>query len=172
MLLRRATRSLLWSTASLLLPALAGAQGFALNEIGSCAIGRGFAVTAGGCNDASVIFWNPAATTRLDGGSALVGLSTIALKGKFTRDTSGREFETSAPTAIVPNLFLNKQFMVMSQKLSLGIGAYVPYGLTSEWSDDFIGRFTSKKASLQTIYVQPNIGYEINMNWSVGGGHI
>src|SRR6476660_1048561 len=97
MLLRRATRSLLCSAAAVLLPALAGAQGFALNEIGSCAIARGFAVTGGGCMDASLIFWNPAGAARLENGSALLGLSAIQLNGKFTRDTIGTEYKSDAP---------------------------------------------------------------------------
>src|SRR3954470_11253935 len=92
MLLRRATRSLLWSAAAVLLPAFAGGQGFALNEIGSCAISRGFAATGGACMDASLIFWNPAGLSRLSGGSALVGASMINLKGKFVRDTTQKEF--------------------------------------------------------------------------------
>jgi long-chain fatty acid transport protein len=48
----------------------------------------------------------------------------------------------------------------------------VPYGLTSQWGDDFIGRFTAKKAALQTIYAQPNIAFNINDKWSIGGGPI
>lgn len=172
MLLRRATRSLLWSTAAVLLPALAGGQGFALNEIGSCAISRGFAATAGGCMDASLIFWNPAGLARLSGNSALVGASAIQLNGKFQRDTTQREFESESPLAIVPNVFLNTNMQAGTQKFALGAGVYVPYGLTSQWGDDFIGRFASKKAALQTIYVQPNIAFNINDKWSVGGGPV
>ena len=170
MLLRRATRSLLWSTAAVLLPAFVGAQGFALNEIGSCAVGRSFAVTAGGCSDASLIFWNPAATIRLDGWSALAGAASITLKGAFTRDTTGRRYESDVPTAIVPHVFVNHH--TKGSKLSLGAGVYVPYGLTSQWGDSFPGRFTSKKASLQTIYVQPNAAWQLNDRWSIGGGPI
>lgn len=172
MLLRRATRSLLWSTAAVLLPAVAGAQGFALNEIGSCAISRGFAVTAGGCMDASLLFWNPAGAARLDGGSALIGASAIQLNGSFTRDTTRQRYAAISPLAIVPNVFVNKQFTIMGRKIALGGGVYVPYGLTSQWDDDFIGRFTSKKAALATVYVQPNIAYQINDKWSIGGGPI
>jgi long-chain fatty acid transport protein len=167
---------LLWSTAAVLLPALAGGQGFALNEIGSCAISRGFAVTGGGCMDASLVFWNPAGLSRLSGGSALLGASAIDLKGKFVRDTTGKEFESTAPTAIVPNVFVSKTMkMTMAGKersFALGGGVYVPYGLTSQWDDDFIGRFSSKKAALQSIYVQPNVAFNINDKWSIGGGPI
>ena len=171
MLLRRATRSLLFSTAVILLPAMAGAQGFALNEIGSCAVGRSFAVAAGGCSDASLIFWNPAATTRLDGWSALVGGASIAITGSFTRDTTGRKYNSAAPTQFVPHLFVNHHSK--GSKLSLGAGVYVPYGLTSQWgTDTFPGRFNSQRAKLQTVYVQPNIAYQMNEKWSIGGGPI
>jgi long-chain fatty acid transport protein len=122
--------------------------------------------------DASLIFWNPAGLSRLTGGSALVGASMIQLKGKFVRDTTQKEFEGEQPTAFVPNVFVNKQFDAMQRKVALGAGLYVPYGLTSQWGDDFIGRFTSKKAALQSIYVQGNVAFNINDKWSIGGGPI
>jgi long-chain fatty acid transport protein len=151
---------------------MAGAQGFALNEIGSCAIARGFAATGGGCMDASLVFWNPGALSRLSGTSALAAVSAIQLNGKFVRDTTRDEFEGESPLAIVPNLFLNHQMTVGGRKVAFGGGLYVPYGLTSQWGDDFIGRFASKKAALQTIYVQPNVAFDINEKWSIGGGPI
>jgi long-chain fatty acid transport protein len=172
MLLRRATRSLLWSAAAVLAPALAGGQGFALNEIGSCAIARGFAASAGGCMDASLIFWNPGALSRLNGNSALVGASAIQLNGKFVRDTTRDEYEGESPLAIVPSLFLNTHVNAGSRKIAVGGGVYVPYGLTSQWGDDFIGRFASKKAALQTIYAAGNVAFNINDKWSIGGGPI
>jgi long-chain fatty acid transport protein len=151
------------------LPAAAGAQAFGLNEIGSCAIARGFAVTSSPCDDASSIYWNPGAMPSHRGFSLYGGATMIKLDGSFTQDTTFREDQAEAPTAIVPHLFLNYRG---SGRLAYGIGAYVPYGLTSQWSDNFAGRFSAKKASLQTIYVQPNIAFQINDNWSVGGGPI
>jgi len=122
--------------------------------------------------DASLIFWNPAGAARLSGGSALVGASMIQLNGKFVRDTTMKEFESTQPSALVPNLFVNKQLEYMKRKFALGGGIYVPYGLTSQWGDDFIGRFASKKASLKTLYAQPNIAFNINNKWSIGGGPV
>ena len=60
-------------------------QGFALNEIGSCAVARGFAVSAAPCRDASTIFWNPAAALRLGGFSLYGGLAAIKLTGSFEK---------------------------------------------------------------------------------------
>jgi long-chain fatty acid transport protein len=151
-------------------PAALRAQAFGLNEIGSCALSRGFAVTASPCKDASSIYWNPAATTQLQGWSFLGGVAVIPIKARFVRDTTHKEYESEIPTAIVPHLFAT--FRPANSKLSYGLGVYVPYGLTSQWSEDFPGRFVAKKASLQTIYVQPNIAYQLTSNWSIGGGPV
>jgi long-chain fatty acid transport protein len=97
------------------------------------------------------------------------GAAIIKIDGDFTRDTSFTTYKSDVPTSIVPHVFLNYRG---AGKLAYGIGAYVPYGLTSQWADDFPGRFSAKKASLQTIYVQPNIAYQLTDNWSVGGGPI
>jgi long-chain fatty acid transport protein len=92
------------------------------------------------------------------------------INGKFVQDTTFRTFKGDVPTQIVPHAFVN--YHNPMSKASYGIGLYVPYGLTSQWNNDFPGRFEAKKASLQTIYVQPNIGWQINPNWSIGGGPI
>jgi long-chain fatty acid transport protein len=57
-------------------------------------------------------------------------------------------------------------------KSSIGLGVYVPYGLTSQWHDNFPGRFSALRASLQTIYIQPNFAFQVNDHWSIGGGPI
>ena len=168
MMLHRVTRYSL-AVALLGLPAAAGAQAFGLNEIGSCAVARGFATTSAPCDDASSIFWNPGAMPSRQGFSLYGGAAAIQLGGDFTQDTSYRVWNSDIPTAIVPHVFLNYRG---AGKLAAGIGVYVPYGLTSQWTDSFPGRFAAKKASLQTLYVQPNLAYQITRNWSVGGGPI
>ncbi len=168
MTLHRASRYTL-ALALLALPAAAGAQAFGLNEIGSCALARGFAVTATPCDDGSSIYWNPGAMPRNRGWTVSGGAAIIKIDGDFIQDTTFRRYEGDVPTAVVPHVFINYRG---AGKLAYGLGVYVPYGLTSQYKDDFPGRFASKKASLQTIYVQPNISYQITPNWSVGGGPV
>ena len=153
----------------LALPSAARAQAFGLNEIGTCALARAFAATGAPCDDASTIYWNPGAMPKARGFSVLAGAAVIALKGDFTRDTTFERYDTDAPTAVVPHLFVNYR---TAGRLAYGLGVYVPYGLTSEWKDDFPGRFAAKKAALQTIYVQPNVAFELTEGWSVGAGPV
>jgi len=168
-MVHRVTR-LFFASAACLVPATLLGQGFGLNEIGSCAIGRAFAVAASPCRDASTIFWNPAAATSLTGWNVTAGGAFVALKGSFTQDTTLRKFNAIQPTAFVPHVFVN--YHKAGSSLAWGVGGYVPYGLTSEWANDFPGRFEAEKASLQTFYIQPNVAWQINSKWSVGGGPI
>jgi long-chain fatty acid transport protein len=151
------------------LPAAAGAQAFGLNEIGSCALARGFATTGAPCDDGSSIYWNPGAMPSKPGLTVLAGAAVIALDGRFTQDTTLREFDADAPTEVVPHAFVNYR---TAGRVAFGVGAYVPYGLTSQWRDDFPGRFSAKRASLQTIYVQPNVAFQLADGWSIGGGPV
>lgn len=150
---------------------LVEAQAFGINEIGTCAASRGFAVTGSPCADASSIFWNPGMMASRKGWNILAGAAAIQVNAKFTQDTTFREWEGDIPLAIVPHAFVNYRSSETS-KLSYGAGLYVPYGLTSEWTDSFPGRFQARRASLATIYVQPNVAYQINDQWSVGGGPV
>jgi long-chain fatty acid transport protein len=151
-------------------PRAASAQGFGVNEVGSCAVARSYAVVGAPCADASTIFWNPAFAATLRGWSVLAGVAAIDLSGEFERDTLGTEYETNAPVAPVPHVFVN--YMAPNSRRSLGLGVYAPYGLTMEWDRDFPGRFQAERASIATIYVQPNVGFRINDSWSIGGGPI
>ena len=156
--------------ASLLAPIAVHGQGFGLNEIGSCAVGRASATAATGCRDASAIFWNPAAIASLQGTSAMLGVAAIAVQGDFTQDTTLNRYKSDVPVEFPPHLFWAVHRP--ASKWAYGVGVYVPYGLTSQWGDEFPGRFSAKKASLQTIYGQPTIAYKVNDRWSVGGGPI
>jgi long-chain fatty acid transport protein len=151
------------------LPAAAGAQAFGLNEIGSCALARAFAATGSPCDDASTIYWNPGALPKSRGLSVIAGAAVIGIDGDFTSDSTFRQYDTDISTAVVPHLFANYR---TASRVAVGLGLYVPYGLTSQWKDDFPGRFSALKASLQTIYVQPNIAFQISDGWSIGAGPV
>jgi len=144
------------------------AQGFGLNEVGTCAVSRGFAVTGSPCADASTIFWNPGAAADLTGKSISIGASDIAVRGSFRQDSTGRSYGSNISPTIVPAGFAAMRI----GRASVGFGVYVPYGLTSQWHDDFPGRFSALRASLQTIYFQPNIAFQANDHWSIGGGPV
>jgi long-chain fatty acid transport protein len=154
-------------------PGAARGQGFGLNDIGSCAVARAYAATGAPCHDASVIYWNPGAAPTLSGLSIYGGGAAIGVTGGFTADTTLHRYPSNVPLSVPPHLFVNYTGHLGDRLASIGIGAYVPYGLTSQWNANFPGRFEAQKASLQTFYVQPTIAIEVVHHMlSVGGGPI
>ncbi|MEP7087421.1 MAG: outer membrane protein transport protein [Gemmatimonadota bacterium] len=156
--------------AALVAPAAVEAQGFGLNEIGSCALARGFATTSVPCNDPSEIYWNPASTTGLQGWGLYVGAAAVQVNGGFNEDSTGRSYPGDVPVKFPPHIFLN--YTPKGANWAVGIGSYVPYGLVSQWKPDFPGRFESQRASLSSDYIQPNFAYRFAPGWSVGGGPV
>lgn len=170
MTVARRSWSLALAAAAGALPSAVHAQGFGLNEIGSCAVARGFAVTAQPCADASTLFWNPAAAVRLDGTQVLAGAAAVKIGGDFTQDLTARRFLPNVPIEVPPHLFATYR---INPTWAAGLGVYVPYGLTSQWRPDFPGRFLALKASLATVYVQPTIAWDVIPNrLAIGGGPI
>src|SRR5438876_1368955 len=128
--LHRSTRYLVVIAMLAFAAPAAHAQGFGINEIGSCAASRSFAVTGSPCKDASAIFWNPGATVGgTKGWSFLAGAAAIVIDGSFTQDTTFREFKGDVPTATVPHVVADYQPAYST--LAYGLAAYAPYGLTS-----------------------------------------
>src|SRR6185437_9565467 len=112
-------------------PAALSAQGYQLNEIGTCAVARAQAVVGVPCKDPSSIYWNPAATVDLRGWSVYTGITAIVVGADFTADTSGRVTHGNVPVSFPPALFVN--YASKDGRWAAGVGAYVPYGLSSQW---------------------------------------
>jgi long-chain fatty acid transport protein len=172
-------RQFLALTAAVLVPLLAATprpvqgQAFQLNDVGTCALSRGYANTGAPCKDASVIYWNPGAAAEQSGFSFYGGSAVLRVLGGFTADTSGHKFNANVPIAAIPSVFLNYGNTIAGHKYAVGVGVYAPYGLISEWRADFPGRFESQRASLSTYYIQPNISYEIIPDkLSIGAGPV
>src|ERR1043166_8716285 len=69
---------------SLGVPALLSAQGFAVNELGTCTMGRGGVAAASPCSDGSAMWFNPAALASLSGTTVSASGTLIVPHGGFT----------------------------------------------------------------------------------------
>ena len=87
-------------TAVLVMPRSVQAQGFSVNEHGSCAMGRGGTGVASPCTDGSAIFLNPAGLLLAKGkGVTSAGATLIAPTGDFTNSTTGEVSEYASLSA-------------------------------------------------------------------------
>lgn len=154
-------------------PRRAEAQAYQLNDVGSCAIARGYATTGAPCKDPSDIYWNPGAASELSGLSFYGGAAVLRVIGGFTADSTGHKYNANEPIAAIPSAFINYGNTIGGHRYAIGLGFYTPYGLISQWRADFPGRFAAQRSSLSTFYIQPNLSYEIIPNkLSIGAGPV
>jgi len=69
--------------------------------------------------------------------------------------------------AVVPNLYLGIPF---TPKWSFGIGINAPYGLETEYSSDWLGRFQGVHSKIETLNINPVLSWEPTSHLTVGGG--
>ena len=155
-------------TAVLVMPRSAEAQGFSVNEQGSCAMGRGGTGVASPCADGSAIFYNPAGLILPKGKGVFSGGATIIRPtGDFTNSTTGEVSTLDTNITPVPSLYLGYG---LSDVATIGLGIFAPYGLAIEWPTTAEGRFLGYYSSIKGIYFQPTFGLKVKkwLNFGIG----
>ncbi len=157
---------------------LVSAAGFALIEQSASGMGNAFAGAAATAEDASTIFFNPAGMSELEGKQLAVGGHAIGLKAEFsgaaTRPVAlgggaatGGQGGDAGGVALVPNFYF---VMPIGDSLRFGVGVNVPFGLATEYDEDWIGRFQGVKSELMTVNVNPSISFKVSDIVSIGAG--
>jgi len=159
---------LLLAGASSLVAAPLAAQGFGVYEHNACAMGRAGVTAASPCADGSAIFFSPAGLAGLSGTHLTGGVTAIAAKGGFTDDFLNHTTDLDNPVIPVPSFYFTHQ---LNPKLTLGLGAYAPYGLETKWpTAQFEGRFMGYNTDIRSIYIQPTIGVQVSPTLKIGIG--
>jgi long-chain fatty acid transport protein len=144
------------------------AQGYAVNEHGTCAMGRAGTATASPCSDGSALFYNPAgiAGTGKGHGILTVGGTFIAPVGNFTNDLGPKD-DLEHKVIPVPHAYAIYGF---SDRIAGGIGLFAPYGLETNWKSTAQGRFLGYKSVIRNIDVQPTLAIRLNPHIDFGAG--
>jgi len=164
------SRSLGLATALLLAVAVPGAviaQGFSVNEHGSCVMGRGGTGVALPCDDGSTVLFNPSGFAGTTGWTLSGGVTLIKAMGSFTDDLTQQQTELQNELVPVPHAYLTYG---INQQWAAGFGFFVPYGLGTEWPATFDGRFQGYDNSLHTMYFQPTVAWQPHPSIKLGAG--
>jgi long-chain fatty acid transport protein len=165
-----------------LLPATpALASGFQLIEQNASGLGNAYAGQAASVKDASAIYFNPAALTRLEGKNLVIGGNAIGIKTTFHNTAStrpslggqtfpvpqGGEGGDAGGWIPVPEIYFSWQ---AASQVWVGVGLNVPFGLETDWDPDWMGRFHATNSKIQTINVNPTIAVKLSDSISIGAG--
>ncbi len=155
----------------------AGAAGFQLLEQNGSGVGNAFAGSAAVAENASTIFFNPAGMTKLSGDRQVsIGLDVVNVGFEFNDEGSSLPALTATGTgdggdagdlAYIPNAYFSTK---LTDKLAVGIGIGAPFGLKTEYDDDFIGRFLAINSDIKTININPSVAYQVSEKLSLGFG--
>lgn len=153
------------------------AAGFALREQSATAQGNAFAGATAAAEDPSYMFFNPATLGFLDGYRATAVLSYIRPQTELTSASAatvlgspigGRtSVDDVTEDAVTAALYGMAE---LSGGLRAGLGINVPFGLKTEYSPDWVGRYHAVETGLKTININPVLAWR-PVSWlAVGGG--
>ena len=165
----------LFALSTLTLAMQAGAAGFALNESSAAAAGTAYAGRGSNAEDASIMAANPAGIALLEERQVTVGGAVVVPKGDFkgtgttltppgTISSSNDEFLN---TAVIPFGYFS---MPVDDQLSFGFGIYAPFGSSTDYDDDWAGRYLADATDVSVINLQPTVAYKFSDQLSLGIG--
>jgi long-chain fatty acid transport protein len=154
------------------------ASGFALVEQSVKQVGSAISGGAASAGDASTLFFNPAGMTRLGGKQAVAGGHIISPSSKFSGSATTTPLVGGAPisggdggeagsTAFVPSLYYSHE---LNEKTWVGLGIGAPFGLSTDYDSNWVGRYHAIKSEVTTVNINPSTAYKLNDQLSLGAG--
>ncbi|MGA8854105.1 MAG: outer membrane protein transport protein [Christiangramia sp.] len=138
---------------------LQGQRGLAMGHTGVAVV-----------NNAELAFFNPAGLVFLENKiNAAVGVSAVFSDVVYENGEFGDMARTDSPVGTPFYAYFSYK---LSDKFSVGLAAYTPYGSSVAWEKDWAGSHLVNDIELSAIYVQALASYKITDNLSVGGGPI
>lgn len=155
------------------------AAGFAIIENGASGLGNAFAGAAAVAEDASTVWFNPAAMTLLEERQIAPALHVLVPRTEFRNDgssltplvgngpLSGGDGGDAGELIPVPNLYYAQP---LSGNFTFGLGINAPFGLTTNYDENWVGRYHAIDTELLTVNFNPNIAWKANDKLSLGFG--
>lgn len=150
-----------------LLSRAARAQGYGVYEQGTCVMGRAGTGVASPCSDGSSIYFNPAGIASATSTQVGVGGTGIFVSGGFTNDLTGFRSDLNDKMYPVPHGFVVRP---LSDRITAGLGVFVPYGLTTDWPATSEARFLGYHNKISAIYLQPTVAGKVTPWLRAGAG--
>lgn len=148
----------------------ANAAGWQLNDFSVAGLGRAYAGGGVVGDDYSALAYNPAGMT-LGGTGVQAGISVIQLHadvtGEYPAGSGKRDSTNVNVTTEVPNFFA--QYKV-NDRVAVGFGVYVPFGLAIEYPKDWIGTDHGIDSELAVIDYSTAVAVKATDKLSLGLG--
>ncbi len=125
---------------------------------------------AAGADDATSVFFSPAAITRLETSELVLQTAFVYQESKFRVDSAtidGGNSDNEDKLLLVPGVYYVRP---LSGRLTLGVSVNVPSGIGHDYGKNWSGRYLSESSSLAFLAAAAPLAYELTDRWSVAAG--
>ncbi len=117
---------------------------------------------------ASSIFFNPGALSMMENKySFSLGVNPIFSRALFMQKASDNYARTDNKTGTPFYVYGAGK---ITDKITVGLGVYTPFGSTATWDDDWYGKYLIRDISLKSFFIQPTVSYKVNDKLGIGAG--
>ena len=158
-------------------PAHAG--GFGLIEHGASGLGNAYAGAAAVSSDGSTVWFNPAGMSEIDGREVSVALHILGSSTDWSdegtvlgpllgsSEVSGPDTASPGTTTALPNFYY---VAPINDRWSYGLSIGVPFGSSTEYDDNWRGRYTTIASGVSAIDINPALSYNVSEKVRLGFG--
>ena len=159
----------------------AEAAGYHLSEYTTTGLGRSFAGVGVMGDDYSAIGFNPAGMQYNAKSGGQVGVTMVSLHTDY-KGTVEETYPTgmqnpatitvqksgyghTRPTRVLPNVFAQHK---LNDKMTLGLGVYVPFGLATDYKNGWFGETHAELSQVSSQTVSPSLSYQVTDTIALG----
>lgn len=152
----------------------AHASGFQLREESGEGMGNAYAGSTAKAYDVDTVFYNPAGMTRLRGSQTGLSGAWIAPSSRFDgRNTlGGAEIGGTTGGNHTKGVAVGAAYAMweLGKDWRLGLTLTAPFGMRSDYAEDWVGRYHALDSVLTTLNASPSLAYRVNDRLSVAAG--
>lgn len=130
---------------------LANSSGFAIYTHGASSLAQS-AATIAHSDHASAIFFNPALINNFEKTRIEMGTTFIFPDREFKSDLTGRTEDGDDEVSLPSTFFATHK---LNESWSVGLGVFNPFGLSTDWPDDWEGRYIATTSEMETFNINP-----------------
>ena len=150
----------------LLLPTQVLASGYGVFTQGASGLGQANAVVAHPTGPSSLYF-NPALLNDVPGRQIEIGTTAVYVDREVKLDSTGQTEDADNGWNFPSTLYYTHE---ANEKLTAGIGVFFPFGLSSDWDDDYEGRYIGTSGEMFSMNINPVFSYQVTDRLSLAAG--
>lgn len=141
-------------------------SGFGIFTQGATELGQANASVAH-TNGPSAVYFNPALMSRLSGTQVEFGTTLVAPDREFSNSATGQGAQVDSTIYFPSSLYLSH---ALNDQMAVGLAIFNPFGLGTEWSEIWEGRYLATKSTITTFNINPVFAYKVTPQVTLAAG--